>query len=312
MYELINISKSFGDKKVLNNVNLHIYKGEVLSIIGKNGSGKTTLIKLLTKLLLPDSGCIKYKNMNLDTYGNDLYKDIGVMLEGNRNVYWYMTGMQNVEYFGGLCGLNKKEIHKSAEELFELFDLKGNEDIQVGDYSRGMKQKLSLIISLINDPDIIFLDEPTLGLDIFTKKFLVKKIKELSKLKNKTIIVSSHELGVVEEISDRIIIINDNETRIISDVRKFIEIESGLRKSYSIMFAHKDPSFILDDLIKRISIEVLIQSDLNVKFKIVINKPNDLNEVLNIILNNQGIVEEVEFVGINLEDAIKEYLSDEI
>jgi len=311
MIKMENVCKKFSKKVVLENINMTIEKGEIISIIGKNGSGKTTIVKLLTGLLTQDSGQIFYNNKNLKNFGSEFYSNIGVMLEGNRNMYWYLTGKENIEYFGGLYKMSKKEINRITMPLVELFDLSNDINKPVGEYSRGMKQKLSLILSLINDPEIIFLDEPTLGLDIFSKRFLVQKIKELAQKLGKTIVITSHEFKIVEEISDRIFLVNDKKLIVIENVENFIKLESSMRKSYNITFINDGNQEISFE--SKFTVENIRKEDGRVEMKMTVNCNSDLNNMLSYLLDKKATIEKVEYNGISLEDIMKEVLqSDDI
>ena len=306
MIKMVNVSKRFSKKEVLKNVSFQINTGEIISIIGKNGSGKTTLVKLLTKLLIQDSGEILYNGKKLKKYGSEFYSNIGVMLEGNRNMYWYLSGIENIEYFGGLCNLSRSEISRITKPLIELFELTNDIFNPVSEYSRGMKQKLSLILSLVNDPEIIYLDEPTLGLDIFSKKFLVQKIKELAHKFKKTIIITSHEFELVEDISDRIFLVNEEHVSIIEDVEEFIKLESTMKKSYNITYNNDSGSHI--EFGSKFDIENIRNEGKRVEMKMTINNNTDLNDILLYLLDMKATIEKVEYKGIKLEDVIKEIL----
>ena len=179
MYRVTELRKSYGKKAdlVLKGLSFDVNRGEILGILGVNGVGKTTLIKLLLRALETSGGKIEF-------IGNDLskislrkyYKEVSAVLEGNRNVYWYLTGFQNIEYFGRLKQLEDSEIVEKSEELLKTFDLYDARNQIAGDYSRGMLQKLSIIIAMLGDPEVLFLDEPTLGLDIITKKAVMQSL----------------------------------------------------------------------------------------------------------------------------------------
>lgn len=208
--EIINLYKSFRSGKnktlIIEDVSFVVKRGEVLTLLGKNGSGKTTLIKMMSSLLKPCKGSITY--LGNDIFKNENYiKNIGAVLEGNRNIYWYMTAKENFLYFGRLLGMMDKEILKKSDELLKFFDLSDVKDKKVGYFSRGMQQKVAIAIALLNNPKILFLDEPTLGLDIESKNNLIEKIKVLKK--NGTIIIlTTHQLDVANKIGDTLLLLN--------------------------------------------------------------------------------------------------------
>lgn len=124
-----------------------------------------------------------FEEKNLDKWNmNEYYKRVSAVLEGNRNTYWYATGYENIKYFGYLKGLTLKEINEKSEIFLKKFDLYEDRNKKVSNYSRGMQQKLAIIISLINNPDVLFLDEPTLGLDVESKQKMIEILEEISVL----------------------------------------------------------------------------------------------------------------------------------
>ncbi len=149
----------------VNNISFEVRRGELFGMLGPNGAGKTTTIKMMTTLLLPTSGQIK-------VLGHDVAKDpfavrkrIGLVLGGERGLYTRVTARQNLRYFADLYAVPMNIREKRIDDLLERVDLKERADTRVEDYSRGMKQRLHLAKGLINDPEVIFLDEPTIGLD---------------------------------------------------------------------------------------------------------------------------------------------------
>jgi ABC-2 type transport system ATP-binding protein len=221
--EIRNLEKSFNGKQVLKNINFEIEEGTVLAILGKNGSGKTTLIKLLTRILTPCNGNIFYRGKNINDLGTKYIRKIGAVLEGNRNIYWYLTGEENIYYFGGLLNLSRDEISTRGEQLLKTFNLYEDRNRKVVHYSRGMQQKLAIIIALLNNPTILFLDEPAIGLDVISKKIMINKIKYLSKTLGITIILTTHQLDVVELAADNIILLEDGNIKNSESLKRFMD-----------------------------------------------------------------------------------------
>ncbi len=211
--EIKGVFKEFGKRKkkilVIENVSFNIKKGEVLTLLGKNGSGKTTLIKMMASLLKPCKGNINY--MGKDIFeSSDYIKNIGAVLEGNRNIYWYMTAKENFLYFGRLLGISDEEITKRIDELLNFFNLSHVKNKKVGYFSRGMQQKIAIAIALLNNPKILFLDEPTLGLDIESKYNLIQKLK-LLKNKGTIIVLTTHQLDVANEVGDTLLLLHEGK-----------------------------------------------------------------------------------------------------
>lgn len=210
MLEVTGISKNFKNNQVLKEINFKILDGESIAILGSNGAGKTTLIKIMLGLLLPTKGEVSFNNINIREIRSKYLNLIGVVLEGNRNIYWYLTPWENLNYFGGLLGIKKNDIKKRGKELLELFDLSDVSNEKIDTFSRGMKQKVAIIIALLNKPKILFLDEPTLGLDIITRNKLIDCLLKIKK-EGTTIILTTHQLEIVDQIVDRSFFLKDGK-----------------------------------------------------------------------------------------------------
>ncbi len=199
-----------GKKKVkaVDNLSLAVGKGEILAFLGPNGAGKTTVIKMICGLLLPDKGDITINGYDVFKRTGQALKNIGVVLEGNRNIHWRLTPKENLEYFGNLKGISGKILKDRIEYLLSFFSLTEKRNILVKDLSRGMQQKLTIAISLIGDPEVLLLDEPTTGLDLHTTILIKDRLTSLSKEKGKSIFLSTHQMEIAQEISERVAIIN--------------------------------------------------------------------------------------------------------
>ncbi len=194
-----------GNIVAIDHLNIEIKKGEIFGLIGPNGAGKTTFLKILSTLILPDEGTAL-----IDGY--DVVKDVNIvkskvsLLAGEfvRSLYWRLSGRQNLKFFANLRNIWKPD--KRIDELIEMFDLNEFQNEMVMKYSTGMKHKLALAVGLINNPQVIFLDEPLTGIDPVTSYELKNIIK--NDFKDKTIIWTSHNLYEMEEMCNRIALIN--------------------------------------------------------------------------------------------------------
>lgn len=216
--------------KALNNVSFSVFKGEIFSLVGPNGAGKTTTIKILSTLLLPDSGEAYVNGYSVTKQAGKVRESIGIMLYPDKGFYARLSGLENLIYYGRLYGLHKSEAIKRAYSLLKEVGLESDAKRRVEEYSLGMKAKLSIAKALINDPPILFLDEPTLGLDPLSARKIRSMIKELSK-KGKTILLTSHNMWEVENLSDRIAVINQGSIIMSGSPR---EIKERLKLDYVI------------------------------------------------------------------------------
>jgi ABC-2 type transport system ATP-binding protein len=197
---------SFGKKKVraLNELDLIIDKGTIFGLLGPNGAGKTTLVKLLLQIIYPTYGNANLLGEDINNY--HLKKKIGYLPEDHKYPP-YLTGGDVLKFFGKLSGLNEPILDKRIDELLELVNLSKWKKSKVKTYSKGMMQRLGLAQSLINDPELIFLDEPTDGVDPIGRKEIRDILLDL-KSRSKTIFLNSHLLSEVELITDRVGILN--------------------------------------------------------------------------------------------------------
>ncbi|MGN1181148.1 MAG: ABC transporter ATP-binding protein [Suilimivivens sp.] len=203
MIQTENLTKKYGDKIAVNKLNLSIEKGEIFGLLGPNGAGKTTTILMLLGLTEPYRGKAKIAGMDctLDPIG---VKSVVGYLPDNVGFYADMTGRQNLEFTGKLNGLSEEEAKKRAEELLCRVGMKEAAEQRTGTYSRGMKQRLGVADVLMKDPQIIIMDEPTLGIDPEGMRELLNLLYELSKKDGRTLLISSHQLYQIQQICDRV------------------------------------------------------------------------------------------------------------
>ncbi len=195
--------------KAVDGASLTLKRGELFGLLGPNGAGKTTLVRCIATLLIPDAGTIR-------VLGHDAFKDslfcrqrIGLLTSGERTLYWKLSALDNLRFFAALYGLTGKERDKRIDYLLELMELKDAATDRVERYSSGMKQKVSLARAILHDPELILLDEPTLGLDPGFGRFIRKFIKEeLNQKQGKTILLTTHYMDEADELCQRIAFIN--------------------------------------------------------------------------------------------------------
>ncbi|MFF2449024.1 ABC transporter ATP-binding protein [Neobacillus sp. NPDC058068] len=184
-----DVNKSYGKKPVLNGVNLTIPKGQLFGLIGPSGAGKTTLVKMIVGMEKADTGTIHVLNQKMPNLG--LLQEIGYMAQSDA-LYVELTGEENLKFFASLFGLNKEVQKKRITYVATLVNLTGDLKKRVAAYSGGMKRRLSLAIALIQDPQILILDEPTVGIDPELKLSIWKEFLRLKNEEGKTIIVTTH------------------------------------------------------------------------------------------------------------------------
>lgn len=191
----------------LDGIDLAIQPGELYGLLGPNGAGKTTTVKILTTLLLPDSGTARVLGLDVVKQTDAVRRRIGFVFGGERGLYWRLSGLDNLRYFADLYRIPPDVSRRRIAELIERLGLSGRERDKVEIYSRGMKQRLHLARGLLNDPEVLFLDEPTIGLDPVGARELRVLVRELAD-SGKTIFLTTHYMFEADSICDRIAVIN--------------------------------------------------------------------------------------------------------
>ena len=272
----------------IDHLDIEIKKGEIYGLIGPNGAGKTTALKILSTLILPDEG-----NATIDGY--DVVKNPEVvkgkigLLSGEfaRSLYWRLTGKQNIEFFAKLK--NIKDFQNKSDELLELFNLKKWENELIMKYSTGMKHKLALAVGLLNDPEILFLDEPLTGMDPISARDIKNLIK--NEFKGKTIIFASHNLYEIEQMCDRIGLINKGKLMVEGK-------PDDLKKDYW----GYDKILIITNNTKPFS----ILKNVDIRDNIVEVKTNDVKktylEIMKVVKESNVDIKEIKTMRPSLED----------
>ena len=193
----------------LNKVNLEIRPGELFGLLGPNGSGKTTTIKCLSTILIPNEGTAIVNGFDTQKETSMVRASLGMVVGGERTLYWKLTARDNLRYFASLYKMERKHAKKRIEELLEMMQLSDRADERLEDYSTGMRQKIAIARALLHDPPILLLDEPTLGLDPNFSRQIRSQIRELSEKDGKTVLLTTHYMDEAEQLCDRVAFINN-------------------------------------------------------------------------------------------------------
>ncbi|MFH1622634.1 MAG: ABC transporter ATP-binding protein [Candidatus Omnitrophota bacterium] len=214
-------------------ISLQIERGEMFCLLGPNGAGKTTLIKMLCTLILPDSGKAYVNGFDILKNVMEVKNSIGLVTSEERSFYWRLTGRENLMFFGALSNLSRKQVNKRIDELDSLLGVKSYIDDLIGDYSSGMRQKLAVIRGLLNDPEILFLDEPTHSLDHHSSFSLLQFIKNKFVTQDKkTVFYCTHQLWAAEEFADRIAFLNKGKIQFDAKMSQIKQQGIDLRQMY--------------------------------------------------------------------------------
>lgn len=207
-------------KIAVNNITFEANEGEIFGLLGPNGAGKTTTLRSIATLLKPTEGTISVQGVDVIKDPTEVRKKIG-FLTNELKLDEHFTPKYTMEFFGRLHGLTKKEIEERTKELFSYFCINDFADKKISDLSTGMKQKLSIAVSIVHDPDVVIFDEPTNGLDIITARAVTDYLVQLKK-KGKLVIISTHIMTVASKLCDRIAIIIKGNIVIQGTVEKIL------------------------------------------------------------------------------------------
>ncbi|MEO8666821.1 MAG: ABC transporter ATP-binding protein [Ignavibacteria bacterium] len=272
-------TKNFSKDKILalNNFSFEVESGEIFGLLGPNGAGKTTLIKILLGITFPTEGEIKIFNKEIS---DESYKFKVGYLPENHKFPNYLTGEQVLHYFGKLSGMNSSDVKKKSDEYLGLVDMEKWRKTKIKKYSKGMLQRLGLAQSMLNNPELIFLDEPTDGVDPIGRKEIRDILNNL-KQEGKTIFLNSHLLSEVELICDRVAILNKGSLVRLGRVDDITSVSDN----YIFTTSDMDES-LLNKLLSN------YKATLNGKNEFCINtmSPEELNSVIDILRQNRVLI----------------------
>lgn len=238
--EIKNLSKNFKELKAVDNLNINVFKGDVFGFLGPNGAGKSTTIRMLLTLIKPSSGSIKIFGKDLFKERLSILRNVGAIVE-KPDFYGYLSAYKNLEILSRISGHDI--LQKRIMEVLELVGLAGRYKSKVKTFSHGMKQRLGIAQALLHDPDLIILDEPTTGLDPMGMKEIRDLIIHLSRDLKKTVFLSSHILYEVEQVANRMIIINKGTARVEGEVKELLNA-SHLTVTFEVTNVEKAKSVL--------------------------------------------------------------------
>ncbi|MGA9288791.1 MAG: ABC transporter ATP-binding protein [Anaerobacillus sp.] len=247
---LKGLTKWYGEKLVLDHIDLDVYAGQIIGYIGPNGAGKSTTVKMILGLEGSYTGDVEIFGQNIKESGVEYKRRIGYVPE-SADIYDNLSAREYLTFTGELYGLEADKADYKAKQLMRVFGLDDVYDSRISSYSKGMKQKVLLISSLLHDPDILFLDEPINGLDANSVMVFKEILAQLS-AQGKTIFYSSHIMEVVEKISSRILLLNDG--KIVAD-GSFEQLrqknkEGSLEEIFNQLTGFNEQQNLADDFVR--------------------------------------------------------------
>ncbi|WP_312811409.1 ABC transporter ATP-binding protein [Sedimentibacter sp.] len=289
--------------QAVKDISMQIEKGKIVGLLGINGAGKTTTIKMLTTLLSPTEGRYFLDDIDGVKYPVEIKKRINMIAGGERMIYWRLTTYENLWYYGQIYNVSNNVLKERIDTLLKLVGLENKKDVPVETFSKGMKQRLQIARGLINDPQYLFLDEPTIGLDAVVSKELRSHIKHLAREQNKGILITSHYMGEIEELCDYIYIMNDG-VLIKKGTVKELTTETFNRKNYVLRLDKhsKEITECICDKLKAVDATVEVKDEDDA---IYINSKKNISMELSRTCTEAGLyIREMYEKEPHLEDAI--------
>lgn len=298
MLEVVELSKRFKNKEVVKGINFYMEKGETVGLLGPNGAGKSTTISMISSLVSPTSGDVRLKNESILKHPEKIRNILGVVPQ-DIALYMDLTARENLEFFGRIHRIKKKELENRIDEVMDIIGLKDREKDLVKTFSGGMKRRLNIGVALLHEPELLIMDEPTVGIDPQSRNYILETVKRLNREKNISVLYTSHYMEEVEYLCDRIYIMDygeviaagtKEEIKSILSTEQTIAIQVEILKGEFLQLVEALPN------IKNMSIKDPIIS------VIVPKKANILNDVFKIAEEANTNVTSVQIETPTLED----------
>ena len=296
MISVRSVSKSFGDIKALENISFNIEKREIFGILGPNGAGKSTIVNILNTLIKPDEGDVIIDGVNIKDDGKTIKSIMGVVPQ-EIALYEELSAYENLMFWGGLYDIPKQELKKNVNRTLEIVDLVIRKDDRIKTFSGGMKRRINIACSLLHNPKILVLDEPTVGVDPQNRNHIFEVIEKLN-YDGMTIIYTTHYMEEAERFCDKISIMDVGhiiaqgtlkELRQISDIKDLLTIKlANADREIISRITSENPLFRFDSISGTLKVECG-------------NIGKDTSVLINQIQNSGGIIERIQTQGTNLE-----------
>jgi ABC-2 type transport system ATP-binding protein len=297
--EVLNLKKRFKQNYAVNGVNLYLEQGEIVGLLGPNGAGKSTTIAMMSSLMAPTTGDVVFMNESIIKKPQALRENLGVVPQ-EIALYLELTAKENLLFFGKIYRIPKKQLQKKIDEVLEIIGLSDKKNEKVKTFSGGMKRRLNIGVALLHEPTIIFMDEPTVGIDPQSRNYILDTVKKLNKEKNITILYTSHYMEEVEYLCDRIYIMDKGHIiaagtkeeikSILSSEQTFV-VETDTVKPSFIELLKNDPT-ISKMSVQEKTISILVPKEVNF-FPSIVEKAQETNTELKSVQVQKPSLEDV-------------------
>ncbi|WP_102028888.1 ABC transporter ATP-binding protein [Salirhabdus sp. Marseille-P4669] len=286
MLEVTDLRKQFKKTSAVDGVNLYLEQGEIVGLLGPNGAGKSTTISMMSSLIKPTSGDVRFYNESIIKKPQNLREQLGVVPQ-EIALYLELTARENLLFFGKIYRLEKAQLQRKIDEVLEIIGLTEKQNDLVKTFSGGMKRRLNIGVALLHEPTIIFMDEPTVGIDPQSRNYILETVKRLNREKKITIVYTSHYMEEVEFLCDRIYIMDKGHI-IASGTNEEIKSILSAEQTFVIETERVEPAFVevLEEnpVVNQISVKektlsIIVPRDVNF-FQTIIEKAEETNTPL--------------------------------
>jgi ABC-2 type transport system ATP-binding protein len=293
-------SRRRGDVRAVDDVSFTVAPGEIVGLLGPNGAGKTTTIKSIATLVRPSGGAISVCGVDAIASPRRAVRHVGAILEGNRNVYWRLSVKDNLEFFAEIQGTPARRVRGEIAALLERFDLADKRDTPARMLSKGMQQKLALACVFIKHTPLLLLDEPTLGLDVEASYELRNLIRELAVADGRTILLSTHDMAVVQDVCERVVIISSG--RVVADDRVANLLQLFQARAYSFTLAGDLDASLSDAIVARFPSAKIKTGRGETLIETEFARAEDLYELIDLLRARGASLESIDRTDINFEE----------
>lgn len=280
MLEAIHLCKSYKGNKAVQDVNIYLNSGESVGLLGPNGAGKSTTISMISTLIKPTSGEIKLNGINTIDKPGEIRKILGVVPQ-ELALYQELSAYENLKFFGAIYKIKGRELEESIHQALEIVGLQDRKKDLVKTFSGGMKRRLNIAAALLHQPQILILDEPTVGIDPQSRNHILEMVRTLNKKEGTTVLYTSHYMEEVEQLCDRLYIMDHGEIIAAGTKAELLSILST-EDTIKVEFNRMDQSFIEDvkkiDVIRKVEASHLHMKMIAEKGSNLINKLVHLTE----------------------------------
>lgn len=283
MIELVNLSKRYKDFYAVKNMNMYIERGEIVGLLGPNGAGKSTAISMLSTLIEPTEGDVLFEKKSVLKNPNPLRQVTGVVPQ-EIALYDTLTAEENLYFFGRIYRLSKTMLKQKIEEVLDIIGLKERRKDVVKKFSGGMKRRLNIGVALLHDPELLIMDEPTVGIDPQSRNYILETVKRLNREKGMTILYTSHYMEEVEYLCDRIYIMDQGNVIAVGTKKEIkdlltseqsVQIETEMLNDRFILGLKEEP-IIQELLIDEQTVTIIVPEETDI-FQLVTRLADDAN-----------------------------------